>query len=66
MIKVYCFTDIVEFSEEVWPRIFACRPIVGDYVESEAGAKLTIISICHVQCPGSSPGSPYLKIELGQ
>lgn len=35
MIRVYCHTNLDLKPAEKWPRTLCCRPMVGDYINSE-------------------------------
>ena len=73
MMKVHCFTYLDEFKQERWPSELAARPLVGDWVESNSGAKLKVISVTHSMklnrqydenTFGPPTFEPILKVEL--
>jgi len=72
IIKVRCRTNLDKFKLEKWPEEFVCRPIVGDWVQSESGSSLMIHSVTHSQQkvydmefhPGHQQYEPILIIEL--
>lgn len=61
-INVWCHTNIDEFHTQIWPSKVACRPMVGDFIESKDGTTLRIVRIVHSQNPITHV--PLLKIEL--
>lgn len=62
MIPCICFTNLDEFAREQWPNFVACRPIVGDKVESSSGKQLKVCAITHSMSQGKN--FPVLRIEL--
>jgi hypothetical protein len=65
MIKAQCHTNIDKFKLETWPGEFAGMPRIGEWVESESGKLLKIVSITHAQRFRHHLGSEaYIKVEL--
>ncbi|KKL72051.1 hypothetical protein LCGC14_2088810 [marine sediment metagenome] len=70
-IHVICRTNLDAFARETWPKEMACRPVVGDMVESAAGKVLRVIGITHsygevMGSVGHMVTRPLLKVELNQ
>ncbi len=71
MINVACFTNLDAYKPEKWPRQLACRPQVGDTVESDTGKRLKVIQIIHVNFYGiddrrTPTATPILRVELNR
>ncbi len=47
MFVAYCQTRQNKYKDEIWPNYFSFPPKVGDFVESQNGEKLEIVSIIH-------------------
>lgn len=70
-IHVICRTNLDAFAREAWPKEMACRPVVGDRVESTAGKVLQVVGVTHcmvliargISCPYPEPG---LRVELSE
>jgi len=62
-----CYTFIVEHEEEEWPTEFERPPVVGDYVKSLLGVKLTVLTVTHMSYRGHMSGvtQPLCELELG-
>jgi hypothetical protein len=56
MISVICHTNLDDYKTLNWPIELCCRPQVGDYISSESGKTLKIITITHF--------TTFLKLEL--
>jgi hypothetical protein len=71
-IPVQCYTNLEEYKGERWPDTMACRPIVGDRVESKSGlAILAVRSVMHKQMDvelweSVSATEPVLVVELAR
>jgi len=48
-VRVFCRTNLDNYKHEKWPDRFCCRPQVGDFVQSERGARLKIHEITHAR-----------------
>lgn len=70
-IHVICRTNLDAFSRETWPKEMACRPVIGDTVESTAGKVLQVIGVTHCIAEvmtehGHRAPRPVLRVELNQ
>jgi hypothetical protein len=71
-IHVICRTNLDAFARETWPKQMACRPVVGDSVESDSGKVLRVIGVTHCTAPVPRPAphppypGPVLKVELNE
>lgn len=70
-MKVFCRTALDAFKRERWPEEMVCRPIVGDYVQSEDGIRLRVVSVTHSNRyaifdihPGDKKYESVLIVEL--
>lgn len=66
-MRVLCETKLEQYIGDEWPKYFACRPCVGDYVESANGNRLRVVSVTHV-AGRTIDGGPCgaLILELGK
>lgn len=66
--KYVCFTNIDEYKREEWPTDFVFPPQVGNYVQSDSGKWLKVVSITHCYRKDTfhdlDVTGPYVKIEL--
>lgn len=71
-IPVQCFTNLDGYERERWPQTMACRPQLGDAVESVSGKVLKVVRVTHAvtalrdAATGIAVGgfAPCLKVEL--
>jgi hypothetical protein len=66
MISIYCFTNIDDYQRKSWPESLACRPLVGDWMQSTDGLTLKVGRITHAirRVDAICVAEPYLRIEL--
>jgi hypothetical protein len=62
MIPVECHTNVDDLRMKKWPTVMACRPIMGDRVQSQDGARVAyVVGITHATRRRSFTGEPTLE-----
>jgi len=63
-MRVLCFTNLDSYRAEKWPSLMVAMPNKGDYVRSEQGKRLKIVSITHYMSQQGNESQAMLEIEL--
>ena len=69
MIPVECHTNVYDLKMKKWPTMMACRPMIGDRVQSQDGTRVAyVVGVTHATrrcCLSGEPTSePVLLVEL--
>jgi hypothetical protein len=66
-IHVRCFTNLDDYSREIWPTEMCVRPMIGDRVAAASGRTLKVVRVDHCMTnlrPPDGRSTPYLVVEL--
>ena len=70
-MKIFCFTNLDEYKQEVWPKDFLRVPLIGEKIASASGKELKVVAITHytyfyVGFDTKRYDAPAIKLELNR